>query len=115
MSDPTITAIHATLRALAMRQRTISDNVANIQTPGFTAGRVDFEDELRAMLTNAKDPAGLTPTASRSSSPARGDGNNVSLDEETISLVDTNLRYQLMTQAISAKFRLLRTAIKGSG
>ena len=41
-------------------------------------------------------------------------GNNVSLDNEVVSLTETDLAYQLMIQALNAKFGLLRTAI-GSG
>ena len=30
------------LRGLSLRQRTIADNIANIETPRFLAGTVDF-------------------------------------------------------------------------
>ena len=34
------------LDALSLRQRVIADNIANVNTPGFLAGRVQFEDAL---------------------------------------------------------------------
>ena len=40
-------------------------------------------------------------------------GNNVNLDEETLALIETDLRYQMTTQAVSNRFALLRTAIGG--
>ena len=53
------------------------------------------------------------PETSRSLEPTRTNGNNVNLDEETLSDVDTNLRYQLAVQAMTAKFQQLRIAIGG--
>ena len=103
-------ALHTALRGLAARQRVIADNVANIQTPGFLAGRVQFEDALREAVTTGGSPA-LSPTIARSLEPTRTDGNNVNLDTETLSGIDTNLRYQLTTQAIGGKFTHIRTAI----
>ena len=38
----TFVAMNSALDGLAMRQRVIADNIANLQTPGFRAGRVSF-------------------------------------------------------------------------
>ena len=46
ITDPTSTALHAALSGLAMRQRVTADNIANVNTPGFLAGRTDFESAL---------------------------------------------------------------------
>ena len=112
MSDVTLTALHAALRGLADRQRVIATNTANIQTPGFRAGRVSFEDQLAAALSSGADPD-VAPTRQVSLEPGRLDGNNVNLDRETLLGIDTQLRYQLMVRAMDAKFGLLRTAIRG--
>ena len=56
MNDVTMTALHSALRGLSTRQRVIADNVANIQTPGFRAGRVDFESALGDALANGERP-----------------------------------------------------------
>ena len=110
MNDLTIGAIHTALRGLAARQRTIADNIANIETPGFLAGRVDFESSLRrAAGTSAVGD--VHASTSRSLDPTGVNGNNVKLDDELVSSTETNLRYQLMVEAMSSKFRLLRTAI----
>ena len=44
--------------------------------------------------------------------PTRLDGNNVNLDTETLLNVDTNLRYQLATQAMDGKFSAMRVAMR---
>jgi flagellar basal-body rod protein FlgB len=112
MNDVTMTALQSALRGLSTRQRVIADNVANIQTPGFRAGRVDFESALSAALDGGETPA-VDASLSRSNAPTRLDGNNVNLDDETIAGLDTAMRYELTVRAMSEKFALLRTAIRG--
>jgi flagellar basal-body rod protein FlgB len=110
MIDSTGSAIYAALNGLAARQRVIANNVANVETPGFIAGRVSFEDSLRAALAGG-DPGSTSVATVRSTDPVNVNGNNVSLDNEVVSLTDTDLRYQLMVEALNQKFGVLRTAI----
>lgn len=111
--DVTSVALHSALRGLALRQRVGADNIANIQTPGFLAGRVDFESTLRQALSTGGS-ADIAPTVARSLEPTRLDGNNVNLDQETLLGIDSNLRYQLVLRAVDDRFGLLRTAVRGS-
>lgn len=110
--DLTLSALHTALRGLAERQRVIATNTANIETPGYLAGRVSFETELQSALS-AGGNVDVAPAHESSLEPTRPDGNNVNLDRETVMGTDTELRYQLMVRAVDAKFGLLRTAITG--
>lgn len=105
-------ALSSALDGLALRQRVIADNVANLQTPGYQARRVSFEDALAQAVRRGTGAA--TPTVQRSLEPTREDGNNVNLDTETLLNVDTNLRYQLAAQAIGGTFSSVRTAMRTS-
>ena len=88
----------------------IADNIANVQTPGYQAKRVQFEDALVAAVA---DGTGFTEaTVGLSLEPTREDGNNVNLDTEVLSNIDTNLRYQLATRSIDGTFANLRTAMR---
>jgi flagellar basal-body rod protein FlgB len=113
-NDVTSVALHSALNGLALRQRTIADNVSNLQTPRFLAGRVQFEDALRSAVASG-NPAdvNVTATTARSLEPTREDGNNVNLDRETLLGSQTDLQYQLALKALDGKWSLLRTAIKG--
>ena len=92
----------------------ISDNIANLETPQFLAGRVEFESSLARALESGADPMATTERSfTHSLDATMPNGNNVSLDTESLSGIETNLRYQLATTAINDKFRLLRTAITG--
>ena len=104
--------LHSALRGLSLRQRTIADNIANIETPRFLAGKVDFESSLREAAAEGR-PATDAPVVARSLQPTRLDGNNVNLDEETLASAETGLRYQVAITALTNKFNGMRTAIGG--
>jgi flagellar basal-body rod protein FlgB len=110
VTDVTFVALHSALNGLALRQRVIADNIANIQTPGYHAKKVEFENALAGAVA---DGSGATPaTVANSLEPTRLDGNNVNLDHETLANVDTGLRYQLMLRAVDSKFGLLRDSLR---
>lgn len=108
----TSVAMKSALDALGLRQRVIADNIANVNTPGFLAGRVSFEDELASAV--AQGDGAVEATVARSLEPTRTNGNNVNLDTETLSNIDTNLRYQVATRAIDGQFSQIRTAMRTS-
>ncbi|WP_413451443.1 flagellar basal body rod protein FlgB [Georgenia phoenicis] len=109
----TSVAMKSALDALSLRQRVIADNIANVNTPGFLAGRVQFEDALaNAVRTGRAD--GFEATVERSLEPTRENGNNVNLDTETLSNIDANLRYQVATRSVDGAFSAIRTAIRSA-
>ncbi len=112
-NDVTSVALTSALDGLADRQRAIADNIANIQTPGFHAQRVQFEDDLRSAVESGDSPA-VTASSSTSTDPTRLDGNNVNLDTETLSSTDTNLRYQLALRAVGHDYTILRASMRTS-
>jgi flagellar basal-body rod protein FlgB len=106
-------ALASALDGLSLRERVDAANISNLDTPGYHAQRVNFEDSLSAAIANG-DPSSASSTTSTSAEPTGLNGNNVNLDEETVSMTETNLRYQLVSQAMTAQFAQMRTAI-GSG
>jgi flagellar basal-body rod protein FlgB len=108
--DFTMRAIQADLDGLSARQRVTAQNIANADTPGYLAGRVDFEDSLRSAIANG-DPSQTQLSTRMSLDPTNVNGNNVNVDDENISLIDTGLRYQLATEAMNTKFRILRDSL----
>ena len=92
----------------------ISNNIANINTPGFLAGRTDFESALKGELDNGQTPVVSEGVVSRSLEPTNTNGNNVNLDEETLIATQTGLQYQLALNALDSKYSLLRTSLQTS-
>lgn len=113
LNDVSIDALTAALHGLSQRQDAISNNIANVNTPYYTAERVDFEDALRQAIGDGAAPATATPTISSSTDAAGLNGNNVDLNAETVLSAQTQMAYDLAVRATGDRFTLLRTAIRG--
>jgi flagellar basal-body rod protein FlgB len=113
MNDVTIDALQGLLRGLAQRQRTISDNIANIETPNYKAQRVEFENALADALRRGGN-ANIRPSIVPTNDPSLPNGNNVSIDQEIVLLQDTQLRYQLAIEALTSKMNLIRSSMRST-
>jgi flagellar basal-body rod protein FlgB len=116
---------HSALTGLSRRQEAIASNIANIDTPNYARKEVSFEDSLRAQISGetgvsgdvglGRDAHGLdgASTLPRDVVSARNDKNSVGVDEEMTLLVDTQLRYQALSQSLGTRLSTLRTVIRG--
>jgi flagellar basal-body rod protein FlgB len=113
--------IRAALSGLTARQRTIANNVANVDTPNFKASEVRFEDTLRAAMRrgnaltagDAALQAGVRRTSTLEGTSSRGDGNNVDIEREMELLAEANLTYSALTQTLATRIGILRNVING--
>ncbi|PZM97415.1 MAG: flagellar biosynthesis protein FlgB [Actinobacteria bacterium] len=111
--DVASAAMRVALDGLAMRQRAIAKNIANVDTPGYRARKVLFEAALAKAIADGRSPYSVRPVEARSLEPTRLNGNNVNLDQETLSNIDTGLRYQLALRALDGRYETLRSVIRG--
>lgn len=111
--DPVSSVLGFALDSLALRQRTVADNIANIDTPGFRATAVSFESTLRSAVLAGESAgevlAGSAPSMLATDGPAGPDGNNVDLGTETLAAVQSQFQYQLLSRAVTDRFELVRT------
>ncbi len=112
ITDLTTSTIYQALQGLTAQQQATAQNIANIDTPGYKAQDVNFEDSLSAAVA-AGNPSAMQMTVSTSTAAGDSTGNNVDLATETTDAQKTTLAYQTMIQAMNAKFQLLSTAISG--
>jgi len=103
-------AIQVALHGLSDRAKTTTDNIANIETNGFLAGRTNFEDSLRKALSS-DTATNVAPKHTESMEATNTNGNNVNIDNETVTAIDTELRYQAMIEAMNVQFRTVRAAM----
>ena len=108
----TSVALNSALDGLSLRQRVTANNIANVNTPGYHAQRVSFEDALKRSVANGAGQ--VTSSTERSLEPTRLNGSNVNLDTETLSNVDTVLRYQFAARAVEGQFTSVRTAMRSN-
>ncbi|MBE7518557.1 MAG: flagellar basal body rod protein FlgB [Thermoflexaceae bacterium] len=128
--DSTIGTVRGWLGGLSRRQQAISNNIANVDTPGYRAQEVDFETELRRSIgsstgrlltTNARH-IGAAPgrsgqlgsQAAQALTSQRRDGNDVDIDQEMVKLAETQMRYQAAASALNTKLASLRNVIRGT-
>jgi flagellar basal-body rod protein FlgB len=124
--DPIIAALTRFLDVNVFRSELVMSNMANIDTPGYRTRDVNFSQELERADPSLNDSnlnyasfegAALSP----SSRPVRGlmerpDGNNVSLERESLLLADTQMRFNAGVQLLRDRFKMLASAIReGSG
>jgi len=115
---------------LSARQDVLSQNVANADTPGYSARDVkpiDFQDILKGEAQSAPgltvtDPRHIAVAPDASSTFENTDapdtesnpsGNTVSLEQEMIKVADTQGQYQAAANLYSKAIGMLRTAIGG--
>lgn len=104
--------LNAALDGVSLRQRVIADNIANVDTPNFRATSVDFESSLRAALGDGQfDPSELTVTSTPTQTPVGANGNNVDLRKETLSAVQSQFTYQVLSRAVNDRFNLIKFAV----
>lgn len=110
-----------------MRENVITNNIANIDTPGYKRQDVDFESVLQKTLGKTKyssldkkvrelnqDLGKLTTTSYTDAAnySYRLDRNNVDENTENAELASESLRYQLLTTAITNNFSRMQTVLK---
>ena len=102
------------MRATTLRAKVIAGNVANQNTPGYIRQTVRFEDNLREALTTGRDaerPA-VPEIVEDTLTPARSDGNNVTLEVELNAMRENRILYEAYSTILSGHFELLRSSIK---
>ncbi|MGE4550641.1 MAG: flagellar basal body rod protein FlgB [Opitutales bacterium] len=107
------------LDATHLRHETLSNNLANVETPGFKRRDLpkNFSVELRRAVER-KDFRRVQALLPRSqedlqAKPVRMDGNTVQLDEELLAVNRNSLNYEFLTQMVSGSIKELNLAIKG--
>ncbi len=109
------------LRLAATREKVISSNMANIDTPGYRTRDINFESELNNAISVASfraedgtETLQMLPVVRQIQGlMERPDGNNVSLEREGLEMAETQLRYQLAIQLLKRHFHQSLSAISG--
>lgn len=130
--DKTTRALGAVANMRQTRHNVISSNIANAETPGYQAKKLDFENALgRALNIEDMAPSGNEPGHFMSGPGAiskvradiyenpdvsvNPDGNTVDLEKEMSSLAENSIMYKAAVQLINKKMAALRYAATDGG
>lgn len=115
-----INLMNKDLDGLWTRQQAISDNIANVETPGYKSKYVSFEDQLQAQLSGDNGSERDLINGLKNTQPVttvsddqslRLDGNNVDVEQQNIELARTQLNYMYSLRELSDYFSRLKYAI----
>jgi flagellar basal-body rod protein FlgB len=119
-SESSQSMLETFLRLTSTREKAISANMANIDTPGYRALDINFESEMSRAMNQA--PMKLADGSEVQLHPVvrqvrglmeRPDGNDVNLDHEGLLLAETQLQYSLGIQLLKRHFHQMLSAING--
>jgi len=113
MNTPLLGLLSRALDLTVQRQNLVSQNIANVDTPGYHARDIDFRQELqRALTANEEEPS--TPMVRQVPGLIeRPDGNNVSVDREGLLMAQNQLQFQTEVAVLRSEFNRLQLAING--
>jgi flagellar basal-body rod protein FlgB len=120
MLTPNMASLEKVLDGTVSRHRVIADNIANVETPGFTRKEVSFEDQLNNVMSQSDDIStdkisdirNITPSVSNDeNAPRRENGNNVNIEHEAVELAKNSIQFETAAQLLTMEFRGVRSAI----
>jgi len=110
------------LDAAWIRNDVISQNIANVDTPGYKRKTVMFEEFLNNEMRMGRIAQGTSAISDNSpikivedpaDSSYRSDGNNVDIENEMALLAANQIRYSTLIQKMNGDFQRLRSVITG--
>jgi flagellar basal-body rod protein FlgB len=111
-TTPIMQLLQGYLKVQSGREQTIASNIANVDTPGYHTKDVNFQSAMRQVVEEGDDAHLVPASQDVQGLPERPDGNNVSIDRESMLMGQTQLQYQMAVQLIKSEFHRLLTAIK---
>lgn len=103
------------------RAQIVAGNLANADTPGYTAQELDFNDYLKEAAQQALQPSDSQSTSLLTKTPQVVyqnlhppglDGNNVDAGQEMATLSEAGMQYLTGATMLQFRLRTLRAAIK---
>lgn len=103
------------LDVTALREKLTVGNIANIDTPNYRTLDINFQGALQR-ASQGMGPASLPPHVFQVQGLIdRPDGNNVSLDRESVILAGVQLEYRTAVALLHEEFKRIEMAINGNG
>lgn len=121
----TIQNLENALGRADIKQKVLTNNIANIDTPNYKAKKVSFRNlldqetsNLEAVKTDYRhvDFTGSGDDysiVSSSDTSYQQNGNNVDIDKEMTDLAENQINYQALVERMSGKFNSLKTVLTG--
>jgi flagellar basal-body rod protein FlgB len=111
-----IDLLGSALNASEKSHRVVSQNIANVNTPGYKTKQLDFETLMEQLAQGGEEQSSAEvelPVDEVEGLAERLDGNNVNLEKEVAKLKQNALAFQTYSQLLSSRVSTMRRAISG--
>ncbi|HET6447887.1 MAG TPA: flagellar basal body rod protein FlgB [Conexibacter sp.] len=110
--DTTQLSLEAAMRGSSLRQTLLTDNLANVNTPGYQRKDVDFHATLQAAQQTGEtlETLSFDPTVD-SARTVRADGSGIDADQESAELAKNALEYQALVSVAGTRTSILQIAM----
>jgi flagellar basal-body rod protein FlgB len=112
MPDDSLKILEKMMDVASFRQKLLTSNVANADTPGYRAKDISFQNELNNALSGSKGSYNVYEVMPTMLSR---DGNSVNLDIEMTKVAETHLIYNSAAQILAMKIKMMKDVAKGGG
>lgn len=112
VGTPVADALERYLDLSSRQMQLTATNMANIDTPDYKTEGIDFEDAFQSALRGSN----LGPeTEEVNGLIARPDGNNVSMDRESMQMAQTQLQFRTGIELLKHEMSRVSEAIRSDG
>lgn len=122
----TIDSLEHALNYSSLKQKTISNNIANVDTPNYKAKEVINEGSFKSALDSSMNAyrtnqrhydfsqsSGSKQVITQKNVQYNNNGNSVDVDKEMSTLAENQIYYNAVTDRIGSKFQSLQNVIRG--
>jgi flagellar basal-body rod protein FlgB len=109
--DTTQQALESAMSGSMMRNTLLTNNLANVDTPGYQPEDVNFQSALQSAIQSGSpiDQVSFQPhTVQQAVGP---DGNGVSPEQQQAALAQNGLLYETLTQVAAQREHILQDAM----
>ncbi|WP_026689906.1 flagellar basal body rod protein FlgB [Alteribacter aurantiacus] len=125
-NNSTNTLLQSALNASVTRQHTISNNIANVDTPNYKAKKTVFSHELEKAVSNRSMEANRTDVRhftfnesssldakiiNRTNTSYNHNGNNVDVDLEMSDMAKNQIYYNALIDRMNGRFNSIQTVL----
>lgn len=99
------------MRGSMLRQSLLTNNLANVDTPGYQREDVNFQGTLQSAIQAGESPSSVNFTPVTEGGTVSADGNGVDGEQDSADLAENGLLYQNLTAVAAQREQIIITAI----
>ena len=123
--DQTMNTLENSLKYSTTKNKTISNNIANIDTPNYKAQDVSFQSLLQKATNNLQlkntnvrhfqktDDPSSHHIRTKTGTEFNHNGNNVDIDKEMADLAENQIFHRSLIDRMNGKFQTIQNVVRG--